>query len=80
MTKSQGGEKKSGATVDSWTTEFYIPYKLLRPLSNVPPKVGTEWRANFYRVDYDTGKDVWSWRLTENSFHDYKRFGTIIFK
>ena len=52
-----GGAKKSGAKVTGWTAEFFIPYELLEPLHNVPPKSGTRWRANFYRMDYDDGQD-----------------------
>ncbi|MEJ2637419.1 MAG: carbohydrate-binding family 9-like protein, partial [Calditrichia bacterium] len=52
----QGGEKKSGADISGWTAEFFIPYKLLEPLGNMPPKSGTRWRANMYRCDYDTGE------------------------
>ena len=47
---------KSGAEVKGWTAEVFIPYELLTPLRNVPPKPGTRWRANFYRMDYDDGK------------------------
>lgn len=79
-TAVQGGEKKSGRAVDSWTAEFFIPYKLLRPLENVPPEPGTTWRANLYRVDYDDEKIGWSWQLTESSYHEYEKFGTLSFE
>lgn len=79
-TAVQGGEKKSGETVDSWTAEFFIPYKLLRPLKNVPPEPGTTWRANVYRVDYDEERIGWSWQLTESSYHEYEKFGTLSFE
>lgn len=79
-TTVQGGEKKSGGSVESWTAEFFIPYKLLRPLKNVPPESGTTWRANFYRVDYDEEQIGWSWQLTESSYHEYERFGTLSFE
>jgi len=71
--------EKNGDNVLSWTAEFYIPYALLKPLNYVPPKKGTKWRANFYRIDYDNGPVEWSWQLTKTSFHDYKRFGTLVF-
>lgn len=51
-----GGEKKSNSVVKSWSAEFFIPYKLLRPLNNIHPQPGTEWRANLYRIDYDEAK------------------------
>lgn len=72
--------EKNGENVVSWTAEFYIPYALLKPLTNVPPKKGTKWRANFYRIDYDNGPVEWSWQLTRTDFHDYERFGTLVFK
>jgi hypothetical protein len=71
-------EKKDGKVV-SWTAEFFIPYKLLEPLRNVPPTKGMKWRANFYRIDYDKGQSSWTWKPITKNFHDYERFGTIIF-
>ena len=70
---------KEGDKVISWTAEFFIPYKLMEPLQNMPPKKGMKWRANFYRIDYDRGTTYWSWRPTRKNFHDYESFGTIIF-
>ena len=70
---------KEGNKVVSWTAEFFIPYKLMEPLQNMPPKKGMKWRANFYRIDYDKGTTYWSWRPTRKNFHDYESFGTIIF-
>jgi len=71
---------KQGDKVIGWTAEFFIPYVLLSPLENVPPKSGTKWRANFYRIDYDKGGNYWTWKPTGLSFHEYKKFGTIIFE
>jgi Carbohydrate family 9 binding domain-like len=63
-----------------WTAECYIPFTLLRPLNNIQPQPGTRWRANFYRVDYDSEEAEWSWQLTGPSFHDYDKFGTLLFE
>lgn len=71
---------KNSNEIVAWTAEFFIPYRLLMPLTNVPPVKGTRWRANFYRIDYDNNTSEWSWQLTRSSFHDYERFGTLIFK
>ncbi len=72
-------EYKDGKVI-SWTAEFFIPYKLLAPLRNVPPKPGMKWRANFYRIDYDKVQSSWTWKLITKNFHDFERFGTIIFE
>lgn len=72
-------EYKDGKVV-SWTAEFFIPYKLLEPLRNVPPQSGMKWRANFYRIDYDKMQSSWTWKPIIKNFHDYDRFGTIIFE
>lgn len=76
-----GGQKKSGAAIGGWSAEIFIPYDLLVPLQNVPPKPGTKWRANFYRMDYDDGKATrWTWMPVGKSFHEYQKFGTLVFE
>jgi hypothetical protein len=80
-TAVKGGTKKAGGTVTSWTAEIFIPFELLKPLQNVPPKPGTTWRANFYRMDYDDKKTThWSWVPVGPSFHEYQKFGTLQFE
>ena len=79
-TSVTGGPKESNAAIQGWRAEFFIPYVLLRPLQNVPPKAGTRWRANFYRVDYDDGKTTqWDWARVGKSFHEYEKFGELVF-
>jgi len=76
-----GGSKQSGASVTGWKTEVFVPYDLLKPLQNVPPKSQTQWRANFYRMDYDDGKTTsWDWARVGASFHEFEKFGTLIFE
>ena len=66
--------------IQGWRAEFFIPYALLRPLQNVPPKAGTKWRANFYRMDYDDGKTTqWDWARVGPSFHEFEKFGELTF-
>jgi len=80
-TSAIGGELKSGAAVDGWRAEVFIPYELLVPLRNVPPKPGAKWRANFYRMDYDEKPSTsWDWARVGPSFHEYKKFGTLVFE
>ena len=79
-TSTVGGNKESGSSVSGWIAEFFIPYKLLAPLSQVPPVSGTKWRANMYRVDYDHGAAHFAWQKTTKSFHEYNSFGTFIFE
>lgn len=79
-TSSVGGEKRSGASVKAWIAEFFIPFKLLSPLPQVPPVPGTKWRANMYRVDYDNGAAHFSWQKTTRTFHEYNNFGTFVFE
>jgi hypothetical protein len=66
--------------IRGWRAEFFIPYQLLRPIQNIKPKPGTRWRANMYRMDYDSKEpSFWSWQLTGPSFHDYQHFGVFVF-
>lgn len=76
-----GGPKQSGANISGWMAEIFVPYHLLQPLDNVPPKPGTNWRANFYRVDHDDGRtNAWSWVPVGRSFHEIQKFGTLTFE
>lgn len=63
----------------TWTAEVFIPFALLAPMVSMPPAKGTQWRANFYRIDYDRSPAYSSWRLTRQNYHDYERFGIIQF-
>ncbi len=77
----RGGQPESGAEITGWSAELFIPYALLAPLQNVPPRKGSAWRANFYRMDYDRGRtSSWDWARVGNSFHEYQKFGTIRFE
>jgi hypothetical protein len=81
-TRVRGGEKLPGAKVASWSAEFFIPFALLMGFRNVPPKPGTSWRANFYRIDHDHGEPTWfAWSPgVRDTFHDLSAFGTIRFR
>lgn len=65
---------------NAWTAEFFIPYKVLEPLTNVPPKKGMTWRCNMYRIDHDDGASEWSWQPVRTNFHDFEKFGVIMFE
>ena len=81
MVSATGGKNQSMAVVEGWRAEVFIPYDLLKPLGNVPPRPGTRWRANFYRVDYDNKQEsAWDWARVGPSFHEIKNFGTLIFQ
>jgi len=77
-----GGPKRKMARVSGWTAEFFIPFKLLTGLGNVPPSPGTRWRANLYRMDYDQlPRSLWAWAAeTGGAFHDFHNFGTFKFE
>jgi len=80
-TSITGGPKRSGAKITGWKAEVFVPYGLLDPLQNVPPQSGTRWRANFYRVVYDNGKSTsWDWTRVGPSFHEFEKFGVLIFE
>ncbi len=76
-----GGKAETGAKIKGWTAEMFFPYALFKGFKNSPPKPGTEWKGNFYRMDYDTGKRIsWCWAPIEKTFHEYKKFRPIFFK
>ena len=76
-----GGEAKNGAAISSWSAEVFVPYEVLNPLQNIPPQAGTRWRANVYRMDYDDNQAAsWNWAQVGNSFHEFSKFGTLLFE
>ena len=80
-TSVSGGPKRSGAKITGWKAEVFLPYELLKPLENVPPKPGTRWRANFYRIDHDGARSAsWDWARVGKSFHEYRKYGTLVFE
>jgi len=79
-TSVTGGPREPGAAVQGWTAEFFIPFALFKGLGNSPPAAGARWRANFYRMDHDDGKlTQWDWAPVGPSFHEFRKFGLLIF-
>jgi len=74
------GKMESGAHIAGWSAEFFIPFEYLQPLGGVPPKPGDRWRGNIYRIDYDRGETHYAWQPIEKSFHEYEKFGTLVFE
>lgn len=77
----KGGAKVPGGSAHGWSAEFFIPFALLRGLRSMPPAPGTRWRGNFYRIDHDDGKTTqWDWAPVGPSFHEYEKYGVLIFE
>lgn len=79
-TTVKGGSQKSKAEIESWTTEIYIPYELLKPLMKEVPSSGTRWRGNLNRIDYDKGENLWAWQRNSGNFHEFEKFGIFEFE
>lgn len=80
MVTVQGGMQKSRADVRSWTSEIFIPYKLLKSLLKNAPVSGTRWKGNLYRIDYDKSETLWAWQRNSGNFHEYEKFGIFEFE
>jgi hypothetical protein len=68
---------------ERWTSEWAIPFASIAP-GGKPPRPGTVWRVNFYRIDHRRGGEIecsaWSPTLTrEPDFHVPPRFGYLEF-
>ncbi|MBO9593995.1 MAG: carbohydrate-binding family 9-like protein [Niabella sp.] len=75
-----GGKMKPGAVIRSWTAELFFPYALFGSFQHMPPVKGTRWKANFCRLDYDSGTMVkWAWAPVQDSFHELHRYRTLVF-
>jgi hypothetical protein len=66
-------------TAEGWDATFEIPFASLVPESPVP---GSQWRANFYRIDRPRGRErelsAWCPTLLP-TFHAPDRFGILQF-
>lgn len=81
MVNVVGGKPESGATIQSWTAETFFPNELLRTVVNVVPASGVVWKANFYRLDYDSGAMVkWAWSPVRKHFHEMENFRPVKFE
>lgn len=76
------GTPKPRAAIGAWRAEIFFPYELLGLMPGYPPKSGMVWRANFCRIDYDSGKMIqYSWsKQIKSSFHELDHFGYIQFQ
>lgn len=77
-----GGKAEMASPINSWTTELFFPFELLKDLPNSPPVPGTVWNANFARIDYDTDNKIrWSWTPTiDYTFHELEKFRKVRFE
>jgi hypothetical protein len=82
QTRVFGGVPKQGATISSWVSEVFVSFKSLGLLPGIPPESGSRWKANFCRLDHDTGKMIkWSWTPDiEKSFHELDKFQWVVFE
>ena len=77
-----GEPMKPGTAIKYWSAEIFFPYEVLGLLPGLPPKSNMVWRANFCRIDYDSGKMIqWTWsKKIKSSFHELENFGFILFE
>jgi hypothetical protein len=60
-----------------YTVEARIPWKSFDRAQRVPPRVGDEWRMNFYAMQNNGGVS-WSPILGQGNFHKASRFGRVL--
>jgi hypothetical protein len=66
------GDKDTGYVV-----EMAIPWSSFTKAKAAPPKVGNQWRMNFYAMKNNAGV-AWSPILGQGNFHKASRFGRVI--
>jgi hypothetical protein len=60
-----------------YTIEARIPWKSFDRAQHAPPRVGDEWRMNFYAMQNNGGVS-WSAILGQGNFHKASRFGRVL--
>jgi hypothetical protein len=84
--KVDGTLNKHEDTDKQWVAELAIPLTAAmgkeKTMKNVPPKVGTVWRANFFRMDQPNNRPQsgtgWAPPMVSD-FHALDKFGELIF-
>jgi hypothetical protein len=84
--KIEGTLNKRDDEDKRWTVELAIPLEAVKgklaEMKNVPPKVGSEWRVNFFRMDQPSGRPQsgtgWSPPMV-GDFHALDKFGVLVF-
>lgn len=64
---------------NAWTAELSVPFPSITP---EPPRPGSRWRANFFRIDRPLGqeRELSAWAPTGRpTFHVPERFGIVEF-
>jgi hypothetical protein len=57
--------------------EARIPWSAFGAAKHAPPRVGDEWRMNFYAIENNSGV-AWSPILGQGNFHKASRFGRVL--
>jgi hypothetical protein len=60
-----------------YTIEARIPWKSFDRAQHAPPRIGDEWRMNFYAMKNNGGVS-WSAILGQGNFHKASRFGRVL--
>jgi hypothetical protein len=60
-----------------YTIEARIPWKSFDRAQHAPPRIGEEWRMNFYAMK-NNGGVAWSPILGQGNFHKASRFGRVL--
>jgi hypothetical protein len=68
---------KPGDQDEGYVVEAMIPWKSFHK-AKTPPKIGDEWRINFYAIQNNAGVS-WSPILGQGNFHKASRFGRVLF-
>ena len=64
-----------------WTAEVFVPYELLKPLGNVPPTAGHAVAGQLLsRRLRRRARDQLGLGAGRPSFHEFRKFGTLVFE
>jgi len=60
-----------------YVVEARIPWTSFEVARHAPPRIGDEWRMNFYAIEKNSGV-AWSPILGQGNFHKASRFGRVL--
>lgn len=77
VVRVEGTLDQSGDRDQGYVVEAKIPWKAFDRAHQIPPKLGDQWRINFYAMENNSGV-AWSPILGQGNFHKASRFGRVI--
>ena len=79
--RSPAAKRSPAPTITGWTAEVFVPYELLEPLGQRAAQAGHALAGQLLPRRLRRRPDrAWDWSRVGPSFHEFEKFGTLVFE